>query len=569
MAAEPLLDPKFPPDSERPSPSLWRNGAFQRVWAAATVSIFGSLVTRVALPFVAIVTLNAGAIEVSLVRSMDLIAGLAVGLVAGAWVDRLRRRPVLIGADLGRAALLGLIPLAAIGGWLSLPMVLVVALLTAVLTTFFDAADNAFLPTIVPRSDLVRANGALAASGSVSEFAAFGSAGFLVQILTAPIAILVDAATFIVSALLLGSIRIEGAAAASKAEREPVLREISIGLRLVMAHPILRATTLASMASHSAWGVFGALWFLFAIDELSLDAAAIGIIAAVGGLTSLAGAFVTPRLTRRFGVGNVVMGSLLVGALGFFFVPASPAGAPLVAMAVMIGQQFVTDPAFTAYDITDTSLRQTIVHDRQLGRVNATVRVAVLTVQLVATLGGGFIAVQIGLRNALLLGAIAGLLGVVAIYFSPLRRVRTFEELAPRGLGEQRLHEVVRRRTQAGRRPSRPRRRTRRARPSASSMAKAMPPRDVVSSLVSAMAGQPGGLVEGACAWLQPVLPGGGIEHEEHLGLRVRETLADGAADLGQLVHQVALGVQPPGGVDDDYVAAARRRGVQRVEDDR
>lgn len=431
MAAEPLLDPKFPPDSERPSPSLWRNGAFQRVWAAATISIFGSLVTRVALPFVAIVTLNAGAIEVSLVRSMDLIAGLAVGLVAGAWVDRLRRRPVLIGADLGRAALLGLIPLAAIGGWLSLPMVLVVALLTAVLTTFFDAADNAFLPTIVPRSDLVRANGALAASSSVSEFAAFGSAGFLVQILTAPIAILVDAATFIASALLLGSIRAKEPPPPSKAEREPVLREISIGLRLVMAHPILRATTLASMASHSAWGVFGALWFLFAINELSLDAAAIGIIAAVGGLTSLAGALLTPRLTRRFGVGNVVMGSLLIGALGFFFVPASPAGAPLLAMAVMIGQQFVTDPAFTAYDITDTSLRQTIVHDRQLGRVNATVRVAVLTVQLIATLGGGFVAVQIGLRNALLLGAMAGLLGVVAIYFSPLRHVRTIAELAP------------------------------------------------------------------------------------------------------------------------------------------
>ena len=118
--------------------------------------------------------------------------GLSVGLVAGAWVDRLRRRPVMIWADLGRAALLGLIPLAAFGGWLSLPLLLLVTLLTAVLTTFFDTADNAFLPTIVPRADLVRANGALAATGSVSEFAAFGSAGFLVQILTAPIAITVN-----------------------------------------------------------------------------------------------------------------------------------------------------------------------------------------------------------------------------------------------------------------------------------------------------------------------------------------------------------------------------------------
>ena len=211
MAAEPLRDPKFPPEDELPTPSLWRNSAFVRVWSAATISIFGSLVTRIALPFVAIVTLQADSVGVALVRSMELIAGLSVGLVAGAWVDRLRRRPVMIWSDLGRAALLGLIPLAAFGGWLSLPLLLIVSLLTAVLTTFFDSADNAYLPTIVPRADLVRANGALAASGSVSEFAAFGAAGFLVQILTAPIAILVDAFSFIVSALFLGTIRVREA----------------------------------------------------------------------------------------------------------------------------------------------------------------------------------------------------------------------------------------------------------------------------------------------------------------------------------------------------------------------
>src|SRR5918998_2681763 len=135
---EPLHAPKFPPADELPGPSLWRNGAFQRLWGAATISIFGSLVTRVALPFVAIVVLNADSVGVALVRSMDLIAGLAFGLVAGAWVDRLRRRPVLIWADLGRAGLLLTVPLAAFGNWLSLPQLLMVALLTAVITTFLD-----------------------------------------------------------------------------------------------------------------------------------------------------------------------------------------------------------------------------------------------------------------------------------------------------------------------------------------------------------------------------------------------------------------------------------------------
>ena len=429
MATEPLLDPIFPPVDQLPTASLWHNAAFRRVWSAGTISIFGSLVTRVALPFVAIVTLNADAIGVAMVRSMDLIAGLAVGLVAGAWVDRLRRRPVLVGADIGRALLLGLIPLAAIGGWLSMPLVLGVALIAAVLSTFFNAADTAFLPTIVPRRDLVRANGALAASSSVSEFLAFGSAGFLVEILSAPIAILIDAASFVISALLLGSIRVKEPPPPKSAEREPVVREIAAGLRLVARNPYLRATTLASMATACMWGIFSATWYLFAIDDLGLDAAAIGVIAAVGGLSSLFAALLTSRATRRFGIGPVVVVSIFFAVVGFAFVPLAPAGAPFLGMAFLIGQQLVTDPAMTAFDITDTSIRQSIVHDRQLGRVNATVTVAGLLAQLIATLGGGVIAVEIGLRNSLFIGPALGILGVAALWFSPVRRVRTIEEV--------------------------------------------------------------------------------------------------------------------------------------------
>ena len=128
---------------------LWRNGAFVRVWAAATISIFGSLITRMALPFVAILVLGAGPFEVAILRSLDVLAALVFGLAAGAWVDRLRRRPVLVWADLGRALLLASVPLAFVFGVLSLAQLLAVTLLTAVLSTFFDAADNAYLPTIV------------------------------------------------------------------------------------------------------------------------------------------------------------------------------------------------------------------------------------------------------------------------------------------------------------------------------------------------------------------------------------------------------------------------------------
>ena len=187
-----------PPSVRNPfSSPLWRNSAFVRVWSAATISIFGSLITRIALPLVAILVLGSGALEVAILRGLDLGVTLVFGLVAGAWVDRLRRRPVLIWADLGRAVLLGSVPVAFAFGVLTFAQLLVVSALAAILTTFFDAADNAYLPTIVEREGLVGANSALAASGSAAEFMAFGISGFLVQILTAPIAIAVDAVTFL------------------------------------------------------------------------------------------------------------------------------------------------------------------------------------------------------------------------------------------------------------------------------------------------------------------------------------------------------------------------------------
>ncbi len=380
-----------------------------------------------ALPFVAILTLHADAIGVALVRSMDLLAGLAVGLVAGAWVDRLRRRPVMIWADLGRAVILLSVPIAAIGGWLSMPQLLLVALSTAVLTTFFDVADRAYLPTIVPREDLVRANGAIAASSSVSEFAAFGSAGFLVQLLTGPIAILIDAFTFLVSAVLIGSIKVRELPPAAKADREPVLGEIAAGLRLVIGNPILRATTLASMATASMWGVFGATWFLFALDELGLDPATIGVIAAVGGVSSLFGALLATRLTRRLGIGPVVVVTGLVAGVGSLSIPLAPSGAPLIAIAFLIGQQLITDPAMTVFDIADTSIRQSIVQDRQLGRVNATVHVAMILAQLIATLGAGGLALVIGLRGVGFLAPLGGIAAALFLWFSPVRRLKQLD----------------------------------------------------------------------------------------------------------------------------------------------
>ncbi len=407
------------------TPGLWRNGAFVRFWSGRTVSIFGSLVTRLALPFVAILALEAGPVEVAFLRSVDLAAALLVGLFAGVWVDRLRRRPILIWSDVLSALVLASVPAAFALGVLGLPQLFVVAAATATLATFGDSADNAYLPSMVEREQLVRANGALEASGSAAEFAGFGIGGFLIQALTAPIAMLVDAVSFAVSALLLLSIRRPESEPPAREQRAAVLSEIRAGLSITFRDPTLRAFALAQMAQSALWGVLGAVWLLFATRELALGPAAIGLVAAVGGIASFGGAVLAERSTARWGVGPVAIVAMLLAFGGNMLIPLAPAGAPLLAVAFLVTQQLVGDSAITLYDVTETSVRQSFVHDRALGRVASSFRVAAVLAQLVATIAGGVLAEAVGLRAALFVAPAGALLAAAALWFSPARSLRS------------------------------------------------------------------------------------------------------------------------------------------------
>jgi MFS family permease len=331
---------------------------------------------------------------------------------------------VLIWADLGRAVLLATIPVAFVLGVLTLWQLLVVAALEAVLTSFFDAADNAFLPTVVERERLVEANSALAASGSMAEFAGFGLSGVLVQLLTGPVTIAINAVTSVVSARLRLTIRAVEAPPPNVADREPVLDEIRHGLRLVRHDRTLRAFAIAQMLLAAQWGVFGATFFLFALQDLGLNAALVGAVAAVGGVSSFFGAVVATRSTQRWGVGPVAIASSLMIAVGFLFIPLAPAGLPLVALLFLVGQQLVSDPAETVYDVTETSVRQTFVRDRELGRVASTFRVLAVAAQLLATIGAGLLAEVIGLRATAFLAPLGGVVAAAVLWRSPVRYLR-------------------------------------------------------------------------------------------------------------------------------------------------
>jgi predicted MFS family arabinose efflux permease len=277
---------------------------------------------------------------------------------------------------------------------------------------------------IVPRDRLVDANSALAASGSAAEFTAFGIGGVLIQVLTAPITILVDAATFVVSALLVGSIRQPEPPPPAREDREPVLTEIRAGLAIVGRDPVLRAFALAQMGQSALWGVFGAVWILFAVEELGLGPVAIGVIAGVGGFASFLGAVLAQRSTRRWGIGPVAVVAMLLAAFGNLLIPLAPAGAPLVAFAFLSAQQLIGDSAITMYDVTETSVRQTFVHDRSLGRVASTFRVGSVLAQLAGTIVAGLTAEALGLRTAAFLAPIGALVAAAVLWLSPVRHLR-------------------------------------------------------------------------------------------------------------------------------------------------
>jgi predicted MFS family arabinose efflux permease len=408
---------------------LWRNPAFVNLWGAATVSTFGSLITRTALPFTAILVLDASAADIGALRLAELLPGFAIGLFAGAWVDRLRRRPVMIATDLGRALLLLAIPVAAFWGRLDLSLLLAVMAFVSVLDVFFDVAYQSYLPAIVDNEELVEANSKLSAAMSVAEAASFSAAGWLIQLFTAPIAILVDAATFLASAGFVARIRTPEsppAVDASREERGALVRDVVEGLRAVWRQPILRGMAVSLIFQNLAFGVFGTVYLLYINQEVGFDPGILGLIFAVGGVSAFAGAVIAARLSR-FSVGAVMIVSLLLAALGGALIPLATA-ANIIGVVFLVGHQIVGDAAYTVFDINQVSLRQAIAPDQVQGRVNASVRVAEFGAILLGTVAAGTLGETIGLRATLWLGVGLALLAAVALAVSPVREVQQIPE---------------------------------------------------------------------------------------------------------------------------------------------
>jgi MFS family permease len=402
---------------------LWRHPDFLKLWAGQTISQGGSLVSRVALPLVAILTLEASPAEVALLRIADLLPGIIIGLFAGVWADRLRRRPLMIWADVGRAILLGSIPLAALAGLLRLEQVLLVAFVAGLLTALFEVAYHAYLPTLVTRDELVEGNSKLEASGAAIEVVSFGLGGWLVQVLTAPIAVAVDAVSFVVSALSLGAIRKSEPPASEPAEGQTTWLAIREGLRLVVHDPVLRALACAHANLNFCIYIWLAMMLLFLARDLELEPAVFGVLFAVGGVASLIGATQAERMERRLGLGPTLVLTLFVYSAGLL--PVALAGGPLWLVVLLVGGSQLLDGPATIYLIHERSLIQATVPDRSLGRVTASLRVVGWMAMLAGTIVGGLLGELIGPRLTMLVGAIGALPAVLWLVWSPVRRLRS------------------------------------------------------------------------------------------------------------------------------------------------
>jgi predicted MFS family arabinose efflux permease len=403
--------------------TLRRNPDFLKLWAGQAISELGSTVTREAIPLLAVLTLGASPFEMGILSALGGLPALVFGIFAGVWVDRLRRRPLMIAADLGRAILLGLIPLTAALGMLHIELVYGVMILAGLLGVFFSTAYRAYLPALIERSQLVEGNSKLALTSSLAEVGGAGLAGVLVQVIGAPFAILLDALSFLVSTVSLLLIRKPEPPVQPSLEQPSVLREAAEGLRAVSGRPVLRALLGAAATSSLLGNIFAPLYGLYAIRELGLSPAALGLTIALGGVSGLAGSLLAGRALRRFGLGPTLVSMLALTTLTALLIPLSGSipgsGLFFLGLAQLLG-----DGLDTIYSIHSISLRQSVTPDRLLGRVNASLELVSSGVAPLGALLGGVLAVGIGVQNALYIAALHGLLASLWILASPIWRMR-------------------------------------------------------------------------------------------------------------------------------------------------
>ena len=400
---------------------LWTNTDFVKLWLGQTISKLGSGITGIAVPLTAVLVLGATPAQMGILGALDGLSVLVFSLLAGVWVDRARRKPLLIVADLGRALLLSTIPLAALLGALSMGQLYIVAALVGVLSVFFNVAYPAFLPSLVPQESLIEGNSKLGMGDSLAEIGGPALAGPLVQLISAPFTLLFDAISFLFSACCLALIRTPEPAPTTREQATGAWHDLVEGVSVVLNNPLLRALA-GSAATFSLFGNFiGALYALYVIRQVGAPPLFLGFLVATGGVSALVGAFMVGPVTRRFGLGRTVgVGLFLYGFTGLLIPLAG--GSVSLALTLLFLSQLLGDVSVSIYLIAEISLRQSIVPGNMLGRVNASMQFLSQGATPLGALLAGILGGIIGLRFTMLIGVLGVMLAGMWLLLSPVRK---------------------------------------------------------------------------------------------------------------------------------------------------
>jgi MFS family permease len=409
-----------------PEGGLWRHSDFLKLWSAETVSQFGTQISQLALPLVAIDVLHVSAFKVATLTTVEFLPFLLVSLPAGVWVDRWPRRPILIAGDLARAALLASIPIAYFFDALTIWQLYGVGFVVGIATVFFDIAYQSYLPSLVERTQIIDGNAKLEISRSTAQLGGPGFAGLLVGWLRAPAAVLFDAVSFLGSGLFILAIRKHETSQADRAPRRRMRTELREGLSYVLSHPYLK-NIAACTAIFNFFGLMGfAILLVFARRTLGLTPQVIGLAFVLSNFGALLAALTANKVFERIGVGRTIIAASILGGPMFLVIPFAPAGH--AALAVLVPAMFVGGFMGVTYNIAQVSLRQAITPERIQGRMNSVMRFIVWGAIPLGSFAGGLLASQIGLKATLIVSGVGTSLAFLPVLLSPVRAVREMPE---------------------------------------------------------------------------------------------------------------------------------------------
>jgi MFS family permease len=411
----------------RPTGGLWGNADFIKLWTGQSISELGSQVSQLAIPWVAAIGLHASPIAFSLLATLGFLPFILFALPAGVWVDRLRRKPILIAGDAGRAILLSLIPILWAVGQLRMWELLVLQFTVGVLTVFFDVAYQSYLPYLVDREQLIEGNSKLQLTVAVTQVAGPSMTGALISAITAPYTIVLDAVSFLISTAFMLRIRKPEILPKRDADalKPAMLPELKEGVRWVVRHPWLRAIAVCTGTSNFFGTSLQAIALLYFTRSLHLSALQVGTVFALGSVGSVAGAIVVNRLQLAVGVGWTIVLTAVMFSLGGLAYPLAPRSFPLPTL--ILGQLFFGFGS-VAYNITQVSLRQAITPERLQGRMNAAMRWIIWGTIPLGTLVGGTLGQVYTLRTALWFGAIGGIFTFLPVALTSVRKIQRMPE---------------------------------------------------------------------------------------------------------------------------------------------